>query len=199
MLHTLLNKKSFLWLLFIGNLLGTIYGYIWYIPQLQITAPKYWMFVPDSPTALLFFLFALGSILLHRHWPLMEALALVTLIKYGTWAVGMNVFLMFHDGNFYWTSLMLAGTHAFMAVEAVIFIPYFRFRFWHFAVAAIWVLHNDVIDYVFGQMPIYMGLEHYLPIIGYFTFWLTIAVLALVYIRGLRKNRFILDFSHLQK
>ncbi len=28
-----------------------------------------------------------------------------------------------------------------------------------FMIAAVWVFHNDVIDYVFGQMPIYMGVR----------------------------------------
>lgn len=198
MIHTLFNKRGFLRFLFFVNLLGMFYGYVWYIPQLQMTAPKYWLFVPDSPTALLFFVLALGCILVGKHAPLMEALAAVTLIKFGTWAVGMNIFLILNKGAGDWVNLMLTGTHAFMAIEGLLFLPYFRFRFPHFAVAAIWILHNDVIDYLFGQMPIYMGLEMYLKPIGYVTFWLTILVLIFVYLKCLKKDRFALDFSQLK-
>ncbi len=50
-----LKYKPFLWLLLFVNLLGTIYGYIWYLPQLRNTPSQFLIFVPDSPTASLFF------------------------------------------------------------------------------------------------------------------------------------------------
>ncbi len=53
----------------------------------------FWLFVPDSPTAILFFTLALVAFLGKKHWPLMEALGFVCLVKYGLWAVGMNIFL----------------------------------------------------------------------------------------------------------
>src|SRR5690606_13621518 len=96
---TFLLNRSFLWLLFICNLLGTIYGYIWYDAQLKWTveAKAGWMlpFVPDSPTASLFFTLALLYLLFpppaHRgfiKWSrsIIEALAVVCSIKYGIWA-----------------------------------------------------------------------------------------------------------------
>lgn len=55
----LLNHKSFLIALLIINLLGTIYGYYWYGWQLAMTKPIFYIFVPDSPTASLFFCFVL--------------------------------------------------------------------------------------------------------------------------------------------
>ena len=55
----ILYNKSFMWLLFFVNLLGSIYGYIWYESQLSTTEPKFLLFVPDSPTASLFFTLAL--------------------------------------------------------------------------------------------------------------------------------------------
>ena len=51
----------------------------------------------------------------------------------------------------------------------------YQFNFVHIVIAAIWTLHNDVIDYVFGQMPIYFDLMKHMDKIGYFTFWLSIA------------------------
>ncbi len=45
----LLSHKSFLWILLFVNIFGTVYGYDWYMWQLEMTEPKFWIFVPDSP------------------------------------------------------------------------------------------------------------------------------------------------------
>ena len=58
-LKFLLFHKTFMWILLAVNILGTIYGYIWYMWQLEITDPMFIIFVPDSPTASLFFSIAL--------------------------------------------------------------------------------------------------------------------------------------------
>ncbi|MBC2250121.1 DUF1405 domain-containing protein [Listeria sp. FSL L7-0123] len=196
MLYSLLANRTFLRVLFFGNLLGVIYGYIWYLPQLQITEPRFWLFVPDSPTAMLFFTLALVAFLGKKHWPLMEALGFVCLVKYGLWAVGMNIFYMVDQGILVWGSVALILTHGFMAVEGILYAPFYRFRLGHFMIAAVWVFHNDVIDYLFGQMPIYMGLEKFLPEIGYATFWLTVVVLWFVYEKTIKKGHFTLEFPH---
>ncbi|EHR7109859.1 DUF1405 domain-containing protein [Listeria monocytogenes] len=196
MLYSLLANRSFLRLLFFGNLLGAIYGYIWYIPQLQITEPRFWLFVPDSPTAILFFTLALVGFLGKKHWPLMEALGFVCLVKYGLWAVGMNIFFMVDQGMLVWGSVALILTHGFMAVEGILYAPFYRFRIGHFMIAAVWVFHNDVIDYVLGQMPIYMGLEKFSAEIGYATFWLTVLVLWFVYDKTIKNKHLTLEFPH---
>ncbi|EIJ5115854.1 DUF1405 domain-containing protein [Listeria monocytogenes] len=196
MLYSLLANRSFLRLLFFGNLLGAIYGYIWYIPQLQITEPRFWLFVPDSPTAILFFTLALVGFLGKKHWPLMEALGFVCLVKYGLWAVGMNIFFMVDQGMLVWGSVALILTHGFMAVEGILYAPFYRFRIGPFMIAAVWVFHNDVIDYVLGQMPIYMGLEKFSPEIGYATFWLTVLVLWFVYDNTIKNKHLTLEFPH---
>ncbi|WP_172369387.1 DUF1405 domain-containing protein [Sporosarcina jiandibaonis] len=176
-----LSHKSFLWLLLFVNLTGTVYGYDWYKWQLVITEPKYWIFVPDSPTASLFFTLAIIGWLINRNFKLIEALALITLVKYGLWAVVMNLLTLIETGSIGWVGWMLITSHFAMAVQAILYIPFYKFRFGHIALAAIWTLHNDVIDYVFGQMPIYSNLEQYSNQIGYFTFWLSIACIAIAY------------------
>ena len=80
----LINFKSFLVLLFIINLFGTIYGYIWYGSQLKVTEPIFYLFVPDSPTASLFFTIALAGWILGKNFKLIEALAAATRNKYET-------------------------------------------------------------------------------------------------------------------
>ena len=175
----LLTHKSFLIALLIVNLLGTIYGYYWYGWQLAITEPIFYIFVPDSPTASLFFCFVLIAWIMGKSWPVMEVLALVTLVKYGLWADVMNIWTLIETGSIGWQGWMLVGSHFAMAVQAVLYMKKYVFTYWHVVIAAVWTLHNDVIDYVFGQMPMYRDLANYTSYIGYFTFWLSIACILL--------------------
>ena len=185
----ILSHKSFLWILFFVNLTGTIYGYDWYKWQLVKTEPKFWIFVPDSPTASLFFTIAIFGWLINRNFKLIEALALITLVKYGLWAVVMNLLTLIETGSIGWVGWMLVASHFAMAVQAILYIPFYKFKFGHIALAAIWTLHNDVIDYVFGQMPIYSDLMKYSAQIGYFTFWLSIACIAIAYVVARYKRK----------
>jgi uncharacterized membrane protein YpjA len=180
--------RSILWLLLIINILGTIYGYIWYGNQLSETPPRFLLFVPDSPTASLFFVFVLIAFLLGRNWPLLEALAMVTLFKYGIWAVVMNLLVWKVTGTLDAIAWMLILSHAAMALEGILYAPFYRLKPRHLAFAAIWTLHNDVIDYVFRMLPRYSMLDDYIPQIGYFTFWLSIISISITYFLCLRSK-----------
>nr|WP_190322967.1 DUF1405 domain-containing protein [Bacillus swezeyi] len=186
----ILGQKPMLVLLLTINFFGTVYGYYWYLPQLMDTPAKFLIFVPDSPTATLFFLFVLIGLLFKRNASLLEALALVTLVKYGLWAVVMNILVLVTTGSIHWTGYMLIASHFAMAVQGVLYAPYYRFKGWHLALAAVWTLHNDIIDYVFGMMPNYSMLTQYMPQIGYFTFWLSIASIGLAYYVVLSRKAF---------
>ncbi|NEU31162.1 DUF1405 domain-containing protein [bacterium LRH843] len=192
MLHSLLmmfGKKWVIVLLLMINIPGTIYGYVWYASQLAITPPIFLAFVPDSPTASLFFVFVLIAFLLNRHWRLVEALAAVTLIKYGIWAVVMNYAITWTGGTLNWVHYMLILSHAGMAVQAILYMPYYRIKWWHLAVAGVWTVHNDIIDYVYMMHPtVSSGLMPYIHHIGYFTFCLSIISIASVYVLSVRKG-----------
>lgn len=186
----LLSQRPVLWLLLWINLFGTIYGYMWYGWQLRETPPQFLLFVPDSPTASLFFVFVLIAFLLRKNWPIIEALAIVTLFKYGTWAVVMNILVLYVTGDLPWQGYMLIASHAAMAVQGMLYAPYYRVKAWHLFVAAVWTLHNDVIDYLFKMMPRYQVLDQYMMQIGYFTFWLSIVSILIAYWLCLRKDRY---------
>ena len=188
-LKMLLNQRLFLWLLFYINLAGTIYGYIWYGPQLSVTDPIYYIFVPDSPTASLFFTIAILGWLFRKHFKLMEVLALITLIKYGVWAVAMNLLTFVENGELSPAGWMLVCSHGLMAVQALLYYSNYRFTWWHVLVAAIWTLHNDVIDYLFGQMPIYHVINQYVAQVGYFTFWLSICCIVIALFNVKKRNK----------
>lgn len=199
MLHALLRlfgKKPMLIMLLLINIPGTIYGYMWYSSQLARTPDIFLPFVPDSPTASLFFVFVLIAFLFGRNWPLIEALAAVTLIKYGIWAVAMNLAAGYVGDPLNWRHYMLIFSHAGMALQAVLYAPYYRIKPWHLAVVAVWTLHNDIIDYVFMMHPtVSYGLMPYITQIGYFTFWLSIFSLLAVYALTVRKQALRLELE----
>lgn len=173
----ILSSKGFLALLLVINVLGTIYGYIWYGSQLAETKPIFLIFVPDSPTATLFFSIAIIGWLFGKHWRIFEALALVTLVKYGVWAVVMNLLTLNELGAIGWLGWMLVASHFLMAVQGVLYLPMYDFKASHLVITAIWTIHNDFIDYIYKQMPQYSVLNDYMNEIGYFTFWLSVACL----------------------
>ncbi|MEW8966214.1 DUF1405 domain-containing protein [Exiguobacterium alkaliphilum] len=182
MLHNVwypfLRHKAVLSVLFVINLLGTIYGYIWYEPQLRDTPLTYWPFVPDSPTASLFFTVVLGLWIFGKRSPLLETLAFITLIKYGVWAVVMNVLFLRTLGSDADTftvlmALMLMVSHGAMAVQALLYAPFMTWTIRSFVLTLVWVIHNDVVDYVLGQWPRYPALAEHIMWIGYGSFWLT--------------------------
>lgn len=180
-LQQLLIYRPFIWLLFIINLFGTIYGYIWYESQLSTTPLNFILFVPDSPTASLFFTIFIGCFLFSIRLPYIEALAVTSLFKYGVWAVVMNILTLFVDGSLRWEGYMLIFSHAAMAIQGLLYIPHYTFKLRHLTIAGIVLLHNEIIDYVFGMMPVYGSLTNYMEQIGYFTFWLSIFTILLTY------------------
>lgn len=181
-------NRIFLVFLLICNVAGTIYGYIWYGGQLSITPWYFYPFVPDSPTATLFLSILILLILFNKKFGLIDALTFTTLIKYGVWAVIMNIWNFIDMGFVSWIGLMLIASHGAMALMAFMFLPYIEIKPWHFYVTAIWLFHNDFIDYVYMQYPRYGNLHPYVTEIGYLAFWLTVIVLVLLYKLARRRN-----------
>ncbi|SHN19402.1 Uncharacterized membrane protein YpjA [Gracilibacillus kekensis] len=188
MLKNILFHPQFIMILFIINLVGTIYGYFWYGNQLANTPLYFLPFVPDSPTASLFFAIFLFFILQGKNVPIIEALAFTTLVKYGVWAVVMNILTLLINGSLSWQSYMLIASHGAMAIQAFLYAPLYKIKLSHLTIAAIWLLHNEIIDYVYDMMPTYGSLSDYQNHIGYFTFWLSILVIILVYHISVKKQ-----------
>lgn len=184
----LLDRRLF-WLLFICNALGTAYGYVWYGDQLRWTLEHHplWriVFVPDSPTASLFFTVWLLLILLkpsresgaYRIFRIaVEALAVLTLVKYGVWAVVMNTAQGLQGDALDWQNWMLVASHAAMAVEGLLYARFMRFGRLAALLALAWMLLNDTMDYGVGIYPwLPTVLEDDLTVIAAFTFVLSVA------------------------
>lgn len=181
-----LSKRSILWLLLICNILGTVYGYIWYGSQMVDTLSHGYIwqviFVPDSPTASLFFSLALllllyppkvlGIGLLQQF---IEALAVVTSVKYGIWAVAIIFAGQAQGDVLVWQDWMLVASHTAMAVEALLFVRLFHYRWTALAGAIAWTLLNDTVDYTYGVFPWLPGqLYDHLSAVELFTYLLTL-------------------------
>lgn len=174
-----LYYRPFLIFLLICNVLGTIYGYDWYSGQLYITPTYFLPFVPDSPTASLFLSIVIGLLLFNRSSSIIEALAFVTLVKYGVWAVIMNIIMFMIDGEITINGLMLLLSHGIMALQAFYFYPRFKITIIGFIVSFIWVLVNDYIDYVKMQFPYYKFITSHVVEIGVLSICLSIISLFL--------------------
>ncbi|EOD4711531.1 DUF1405 domain-containing protein [Staphylococcus aureus] len=150
-----LYQRSWLMMLLICNILGMIYGYIWYGEQLSHTPWHFKIFVPDSPTAILYLVISISLILIQKQNSIIEALAFVTLFKYGIWAVIMNILFIIEQGDITVNGLVLMFSHSIMAVQAIYFYPRFKHSMIGISVAMIWVFLNDYIDYFHLQFPYY--------------------------------------------
>lgn len=150
-----LYQRSWLMMLLICNILGMIYGYIWYGEQLSHTPWQFKIFVPDSPTAILFLVISISLILIRKQNSIIDALAFVTLFKYGIWTVIMNILFIIEQGDITVNGLVLMFSHSIMAVQAIYFYPRFKRSMIGISVAMTWVFLNDYIDYFHLQFPYY--------------------------------------------
>src|SRR5699024_4314562 len=147
----MLTHQYFLIALLVVNLFGTVYGYIWYESQLTITPIYFMLFVPDSPTATLFFtVWILFYLFITRTLYLFDTstsyivvLALTSLLKYCLCAVVMNVLTLIVEGTLSWQGYMLIASHGAMALQGLLYIPFYKFSLKHLTVAGIILLHND--------------------------------------------------------
>ncbi|MBW7456492.1 DUF1405 domain-containing protein [Paenibacillus sepulcri] len=181
-----------LWLLFIVNAAGTVYGYIWYGNQIEYTIENnpLWqvVFVPDSPTGSLFFTLALLFLLFPKAGvpssafiglrSIIEALAVLTSFKYGIWAVTMIAAGAAQGDALVWQDYMLVVSHLGMALEGLLFVRFMIFGRTAAVIALMWMLLNDILDYssdIFPWLP--NVLEDDLDAIRNFTIGLSILTL----------------------
>jgi uncharacterized membrane protein YpjA len=178
MIRQILMSRTFLWLMFVVNFLGSIYGFYWYRNQLAETE-WYWNFlVPDSPTASSFFTLVVLLWLLGKRNAVLEMLSMVANLKYGIWACGVIVAYWAADGTVEATDLMLLVSHLGMAVEVVLYNFAYRFDWRVLWLGAIWLLVNDFVDYVYDIHP-WLQDDRFLSEVTFWTPVLSLAVLLL--------------------
>jgi uncharacterized membrane protein YpjA len=203
--RSFLLSRSMLWLMFIINFGGTVYGYIWYEEQLIYTSehmPAWYLpFVPDSPTASLFFTLSLIYLLWdsYRHRSetaamlrgdgitiassirgFIEAFAFVTSFKYGIWAVAVIVADSYLGSPVVWQDWMLSISHTGMAVEVLLYGRFYRYGWPSLALVSVWSFWNDFMDYHQGTVPtLSYNMMQYIDTVEKYTIGLSIASIAL--------------------
>ncbi|MFD0670391.1 DUF1405 domain-containing protein [Cohnella sp. GCM10027633] len=189
----LLNPKI-LWLMMLIYVPGTVYGYYWYKNQLIDTYETHplWQlpFVPDSPTASLWFAIAVLWLWIkpersEKPWVngvrgIVEALGVVTSVKYGVWATAIIFAGQAQGDILQWEHWMLVIGHTAMAIVALLYARLFTFGGFAVMAAAAWTFLNDGVDYTYGVYPsLPWQLDDDLVAVGVFTFVLTaLSVLA---------------------
>ncbi|BBI33225.1 DUF1405 domain-containing protein [Cohnella abietis] len=192
--RSILLHPTTLWILMLIYVPGTLYGYYWYKDQLVKVWNEHphWQipFVPDSPTASLFFALAVLWLWVSpkpskRQWVnavrgVIEALGVVTSVKYGIWATAIIFAGQAQGDVLHWDHWMLIIGHTAMAVTALLYARFFTFGGLALLAAAMWTFLNDTLDYSYDIFP-YLPTQLYddLFYVGLFTFLLTaLSVLA---------------------
>lgn len=141
-------------LLLAGNISGTLYGFYWYAGQFAETHLYLWLFVPNSPLAVLYFTLSLLFLRRGRRSPLFEGLAYFGLIKHGSWTVAV-ITLYWLAGSSRPDNLWLLAGHGIMVLQAILAWHYFALPLTIRQAAAVsaWYLFDDYLDYVIGIHP----------------------------------------------
>jgi len=198
-----LTSQGVLWILFVINFLGTVYGYQWYWSQMLATIQSHplWqvIYVPDSPTASMFFVLVLIILLTDRktsslrslkspNWFMsirstIAAVAIASSAKYGIWAVGIIIAAGFKGDTLNLQDGMLLISHLGMAFEAVLFARFLKLSRLGLFIAALWLFSNDYIDYHYSLYPwLSNSLQPYIVIIRNMTIVLSLLTCGFFYV-----------------
>lgn len=138
------------WVVVAINLLGTVFGFLFYAQQLGATPILAWPVVPDSPLATLYIALSLSAWRLGstgRATQLVHVLAFIGCLKYGLWAAFVQLVV---EGPGYVHIAMwqfLIWSHLAMVAQAFLVQRYANFPFWAISVGGAWFLLNDLLDF----------------------------------------------------
>jgi uncharacterized membrane protein YpjA len=150
------------------NLVGTAFGFWYYLPQFGLEPAVMWPLVPDSPTATLFIALALLAWRVGRASEYLTALAFFGCIKLGLWTPYVLVAFKADFSYLHWAMYnFLFWSHLAMALEAFLLHRIGDLPVRAVALAAFWYGLNDLVDYF---VPLVGGPHHTLipaePIVG---------------------------------
>ena len=155
---------QYAWIIVAINLVGTVFGFWYYIPQFQLEPVVAWPIVPDSPTATLFIACSLALYKLGRSHEYLNMLAFFGCIKLGLWTpyvltVFADAFLATVTPPAFVVPLLgqepastamytfLFVSHLGMVVQAFVIHRYSDFPSRAILVALLWYGFNDLVDY----------------------------------------------------
>ena len=137
-----------------ANFGGAIAGYLFWYGGALAEAPFYlWPFVPDSPLSVTIMGAALLAFSLNRRWEFLGLLAAGMCMKYGLWTDFVWFTNYLGGGEYHFVAVLMSLTHFGMVIQAFIIAPYLRYRPIPVLLASLFLIVNDVVDYVFGYHP----------------------------------------------
>lgn len=146
----------YVWLVVAINLLGTAFGFWYYLPQLSVSPTVLWPWIPDSPLATLFAAGAFAAWALGRPQEWLTALAFFGNVILGLWT---PYTLLLFSGEFGHHPLMwgfLFGSHLAMVAQALVLYRISDFPPKAVGVALAWYTSDLIVDYhvpVIGETP----------------------------------------------
>lgn len=148
-----LNSPLLFWLVTLVCLGGTLYGFYWYKYQLAQTPHIFWIFTPDCPEAVFFFLIWVG-LWKARLWnETFKVIAVTALLKFGIWTVSVIGLFWIDRHIFYWDNIMLFTSHVGMLILGLTFAARLKITGRGFLVTAGWMILSDFVDYYFKVYP----------------------------------------------
>lgn len=151
--HRLVNA-ALMWPLAAVLVVSAVAGYILWYGSSILAAPWYlWPFVPDSPLAVTFMGAALVAFHYGRHWELLGLLASGACIKYGLWTDFVWLANDLSGGAYGMVAILMSLTHFAMVILGLALVVFLRFRALPVLAASLFLIVNDVVDYVLGYYP----------------------------------------------
>ena len=142
------------WVLLAANFGGAIAGYLFWYGNALSEAPFYlWPFVPDSPLSVTLMGAALLAFHFNRRLEFLGLVAAGACIKYGLWTDFVWFTNYLSGGEYHFVAVTMSLTHFGMVIQGFILSPYLRYRPIPVLLASLFLIVNDVVDYVFGFHP----------------------------------------------
>jgi len=154
-----LPRKTIFWLLIAANLIGTVYGFIFYYGKQMLdilaTQPELILFIPDSPLHTLFLTLALLGVFFSEKRDWFYFFAFAGALKIGAW----TTFVLLGFQQFYFApeialiNFILLLAHIVLFFEAFLLIGKIELKKWFLLPPLIWFLVGDYSDYILGTHP----------------------------------------------
>lgn len=170
-------RKPFVYALFLINILGIGYGFYYYQQDFSEFPFYLWIFIADSPIAVLLFTAFLALFLVGKRNGIIEALAFIGTIKVGFWTAFI---ILVYNRYFlqplylYWYGFLLF-LHLGMCLEGIAMKKNLVITRTDVLAASSLYVVNDALDYVFHLVPrrdIILG-SHEFPLVAVESFLMT--------------------------
>ena len=164
------------WVVALADLGGSLAGYSYWYGSTILSAPwYYWVFVPDCPLAAMLMGAALLAYHFRRRWDVLGVLAAAMCIKYGLWTVVSWTIEFSRGGPLTLEGVTMTAAHAALLVQGLMLLPFLRYRLVSVLIASLFLVGNDLADYVAGQYPRLPGTVGVKPMM-----WLAVATTAAI-------------------